>query len=537
METCLHKSRAGYMAKPESAPTLSGKKRAPRAAAIALILGAIPGAIAPQQQEKPAAPIGPIYTKTQELKTGEKPPVNKKTELKSISSDVTPAIPIFESSPFLQQNVIPNDRPKLEQRNFTSKAVEDKIKAVVPDIADKYLARMFVNAWPNTLDTTVEKNTGYVRTGDFDLMWLRDSSAQLLSYSSVVDKDPALKKLYQKVIAHQAKDILDDPYANDFHRDNTHGGRRWEVDSLCWFLRLSDSYYEKTKDTSIFTKTWEKAVDTIIQTFKAEQRKSGTSPYKVGTYVGSPSNNGQGEPTNNDTGLIHSANRPSDWATTYQLLIPSNIMATVELDKLAKIYTDVFNKPQKAKETQDLSNEVKHGVEKYGTYNHPKYGKMYAYEVDGKGHYLLIDDANVPSLLSLPYLDKKFATDPVYQNTRRYILSNENPYFVQGSLGKGMGSYTGPDQFWPMAICTQILTSHDRDEIKEGLDMLKRSTSGTYFIHESVQKDGKDGVIWSGLTSNMDKSKNYTRSWFAWANGYFGETILYVHDNYPDLLK
>jgi meiotically up-regulated gene 157 (Mug157) protein len=516
------------MARPESAPKYSAKKRAPRAIAAALLLGAIPAALTPTEAQHHTSAI----QHSQELKLF--PFALNGTIFENTKKEPLPPVPKYE-------------RPTPEKRTFTSEAVEKKLQSVVNDIGNKDLAHMFINTWPNTLDTTVkDAQNGFIITGDINSMWLRDSSAQLLSYISVVDKDPKLQNLYKATIGHQAKDIINDPYAENFYEKNQPGDRRWEVDSLCWFLRLSDSYYEKTGDKSIFTPEWKKAADTVVQTFKTEQRKNGKSDYEH-NFAGDPTN-GRGTPTNNETGMIHSAYRPSDWSTTYQFLIPSNIMATIELDKLAIIYKDFYNDQQKAKETQALSNEVKRGVEKYGTYDHPKYGKIYAYEVDGNGKFLLSDDANVPSLLALPLLDKKFADDPIYKNTRNYVLSSDNsdptrkqpgrdhsPGFVQGTLGKGLGSYNGPDQFWPMSLCTQILTSHDKNEIKEALDILKRSTSGTHFMHESVQKNGENGVIDDGF--NGSGSRNYTRSWFAWANGYFGETIMYIHDKYPDLLK
>lgn len=521
------------MSRPESAPKFSGKKRAPKAIAIALLLGTIPATI----------------TSTEAYQQ----PTIEHSQNRNELTDMPSKGIVFESRIMndltRERGTIPNERPNPKDRTFKSKAVEDKIKDVVKDIGDRDLAHMFINTWPNTLDKAVkDAKNGYIITGDINSMWLRDSSAQLLSYISVVDKDLGLKNLYKATIENQAIDITKDPYAENFYENNNEknkpGDRRWEVDSLCWFLRLSNKYYEATGDKSIFTPEWKQAADTVVQTFKKEQRKNGTSDYRH-AFAGDPTD-GKGTPTNNETGLIHSAYRPSDWNTTYQFLIPSNIMATIELDNLAKVYKDVYNDSQKAKQTQILSNEVKQGIETYGTYDHPKYGKIYAYEVDGKGNYLLSDDANVPSLLSLPYLDKKFTSDPVYQNTRRYVLSPDNsdikdsrrlhsPGFVQGTYGEGLGSYNGPDQFWPMSLCTQILTSQDKNEIKRALAILKQSTSGTYFMHESVQKDGTFGVNTNGFNTNPNQ--NYTRSWFAWANGYFGETIMYIHDNYPDLLK
>ncbi|MGN1236074.1 MAG: glycoside hydrolase family 125 protein, partial [Bacteroidaceae bacterium] len=150
-------------------------------------------------------------------------------------------------------------------------------------------------------------------------------------------------------------------------------------------------------------------------------------------------------------------------------------------------------------------------------YNHPKYGKIYAYEVDGFGNHLLMDDANVPSLLSLPYLGEVDVNDTIYQNTRRFVLSDDNPYFFRGRAGFGVGGpHIGYDYVWPMSIIMRAFTSRDDAEIRQCLQMLLDTDGGKGFMHESFHKD------------NADK---FTRSWFAWANTLFGELVITLIDN------
>jgi uncharacterized protein len=405
------------------------------------------------------------------------------------------------------------ERTPVEQRKFTSQAVEDELARVASQIADPDLRKLFINSWPNTLDTLVDPDgTGYIITGDIPYMWIRDSAAQLLAYLPVLDKSPELQKLYRATIARQAKNLTVDPRAGTFNKDYQVVDGRWELDSPSWFIRLSNSYYEKTGDKSIFTPEWENAASGILNTLKEEQIKNG-----------------------NTTGLVSSDNRPSDWVTTYPYNIPDNIFATIELDNLAQIITNIYNNPQKAQEITDLSNQIKAGIEKFGIVEHPKYGRIYAYEVDGMGKILTIDDANVPDLLSLAYLHSKYADDPVYQNTIKFVLSSDNPNFVSGKLGKGLASYNGPDQFWQISLCTIIMISNDENDIRESLRILLASSLGTGFMHESVQKDGEDGVVTDGF--HIDWFNKLTRREFGWANGYFGEAILRVARDYPHILQ
>jgi meiotically up-regulated gene 157 (Mug157) protein len=148
---------------------------------------------------------------------------------------------------------------------------------------------------------------------------------------------------------------------------------------------------------------------------------------------------------------------------------------------------------------------------------------MYAYETDGFGDHLYMDDSNVPSLLALPYIDAVKLKDPLYQDTRMFILSDSNPYFFKGKFAEGSGSpHTLENMIWPMSIILRAMTSEDDLEIKKCLHWLKTTDAGTGFMHESFNKD------------NPEK---FTRKWFAWANTLFGELLLKIDKEKPYLLE
>ena len=426
-------------------------------------------------------------------------------------------------------------RPPLGSRNFTSKAVEATILSIKQQIRDPKLAWMFENCFPNTLDTTVEQGTlngkpdTFVITGDIHAMWLRDSTAQVWPYLPLVNDDADLKKLIAGVIHRQTYSILLDPYANAFNK-NKEGGewmsdftdmkpelheRKWEIDSLCYTVRLAHEYWKKTGDTTVFDQDWRQAAGLIYTTFTEQQRKSGLGPYrferKTPRQLDTLSNNGYGQPLK-PVGLINSSFRPSDDATTYGFLIPSNLFAVTTLRQMAEISEKVTNDKVFAERCQALAHEVNVAIHKYGVFEHPKYGRVYAYEVDGFGNAAFMDDANVPSLLALPYLGCLDASNPLYQNTRKLIWSDDNPYFFKGKAAEGIGGpHVGYDMVWPMSIIMKAMTSSDDQEIKWCIKTLRNTDGDTGFMHETFHKDDPD---------------NFTRSWFAWANTLFGELMI-----------
>ena len=440
-----------------------------------------------------------------------------------------------------------SNRPAVDKRTFNSKAVEDMIVFIKNQIEDKELSWMFENCYPNTIDTTVDyeiidgKPDTFIITGDIDAMWLRDSTAQVWPYLPLVKKDKKIKNLIKGLINRQAKCVIRDPYANSFYKDlskvSAHNKdvptpiagvheQKWEVDSLCYVIRLSYHYYKLTGDNSIFDETWIKSSKLIYDTFLTEQRKDGKSPYRFirnGTaMVDAPLFSGTGRPFK-PNGMICSMFRPSDDATMYPFLIPSNIFASISMQQLSEIYSDEKIDLIFSKKCMSMSIEIDDAVKKYSIKEHLNFGKIYSYEIDGFGNNLYMDDANVPSLMSLAYLDSKFINDKVYQNTRKFLLSDNNPYFLKGQAAEGQASpHTGKDKIWPMGIILRAMTSNDDQEIIKCLEMLVNTHAGTGFMHEAFDKD--------------DPS-NYFRSWFAWANTLFGELIIKINDERPHLLK
>jgi hypothetical protein len=405
---------------------------------------------------------------------------------------------------------------------------------------------LFGNCFPNTLDTTVyfNKKDGrpdtYVITGDIDAMWLRDSTAQVWPYLSFMKDDRFLQELIAGVINRQAFCILKDPYANAFYSDESKAGewksdhtkmrpgvheRKWEIDSLCYPIRLAYHYWKTTGDITPFNNEWKQSISSVLNTFKDQQRKTDDGGYHFQRTTSNATDTqpmgGYGYPVK-PVGLICSAFRPSDDATLYSFLIPSNFFAVVSLKEAAAMVKQIHHDAMLANELLLLSKEVEEALQKYAVTVHPKYGKVYAYEVNGYGGINLMDDANVPSLLSLPYLNAVKNTDPVYVNTRRMLLSEDNPFYYKGKVAAGIGGpHVGKDMVWPISIIVQGLTSSSDQEIRKCIQTLKTTHAGKGFMHESFHKD--------------DPAK-FTRSWFAWANTIFGEFLWKVYREKPYLL-
>jgi len=440
----------------------------------------------------------------------------------------------------------PSRRPPMKERKFVSEAVEETILSVKKDIANPEMAWLFENCFPNTLDTTVNfslqngKPDTFVITGDIHAMWLRDSSAQVWPYLPLAKEDKKLKELLEGVIRRQTQCILIDPYANAFNDGPTGSEwdknltrmnpwlheRKWEVDSLCYPIRLAHGYWKTTGDASFMDNDWMKAMKLVVRTFREQQRKEGHGPYSfmrvTARQTDTVAGMGYGNPIR-PTGMICSVFRPSDDATIYLFLVPSNFFAVTSLRQLAELVETEKQEPAFAASCHALADEVETALKKYAVTSHLHYGNIYPLEADGYGNHLFMDDANIPGLLSMPYLDSVPANDPVYQNTRKFVLGEDNPYFFHGKAAEGIGGpHVGTDMIWPMSIITRALTSNDDKEIAYCLDMLRQTHAGTGFMHESFHKDNP---------------ANFTRKWFAWANTLFGELILKVHKEKKYLLE
>jgi meiotically up-regulated gene 157 (Mug157) protein len=402
-------------------------------------------------------------------------------------------------------------------------------------IKDPDLFRLFENSYPNTLDTAIRwkgvvKNTDeeltFLITGDIDAMWLRDSANQLQSYLPLLQpsKDNnSLASLFRGAINLHSRYIQLAPFCNSFQPPasaniplviNTGATTdsvmpspdpkfvwecKYELDSLAAFLQVSSEYYSATKDADFFSKyTWVKAVQTVMKT--VQDMSNGTygpdgqvleSYYSFKRQTTSATetlaNDGHGNPVAGGTNLIRSAFRPSDDATIYQLFIPANMMFSRYLGSAADIMAHVSGQEELSKQMKEYSQKLHEAVMQHGTIDHPKFGKMFAYEVDGFGSANTMDDANIPSLLSAPHLGFISANDSIYQNTRRFVLSSSNPYFMRGKVIESVGGpHVGPGMAWPMASIVRILTSNDDEEISKTLKEILSTTNGLGLIHESV---------------------------------------------------
>ncbi|GMI59223.1 hypothetical protein ScalyP_jg5794 [Parmales sp. scaly parma] len=469
----------------------------------------------------------------------------------------------------------PNARPPIQNRTFISTAIEEYLKITIPKFKDSELATIFSNALPNTLDTTVYQHTSsdsFIITGDIEAMWLRDSTRQVSPYIRFITSDSRLSKMLGNLVLRQAKSINISPYSNAFNIDGkTQGGHpddvvsptlgnytfegKYELDSIVSFLKLSSEVYgEQIKSKAFastflaYTKsnfyTWVNALHTVLGVIEAQQlsteeqenQPSGpnyTFQRKTDTATDTLFVGGRGMPSQY-TGMSRSEFRPSDDSQILPYYIPSNAFAVVELEKMAvtlhsisgdKTFLELHSKyadqlTSLADRCSTLTSEIDNGIKTYGMLNKKE---SFAFEVDGYGNQLFMDDANIPGLLSLPSIGYVSIHDQAYQNTRAKILSTKtNPYYFEGTAASGVGgAHCGYGYIWPMAMITRIQTSDDEDEIVQNLGWLKEAARGTAFMHESF---------------NQNDFQDYTRSWFAWANSLFAEMIMDLMESHPHLI-
>lgn len=431
---------------------------------------------------------------------------------------------------------VSSQRPPREQRTFISPAVEDFIDRVSARIADPKLRAMFANCYPNTLDTTVRFNPNlnghpstHIITGDIAAMWLRDSAAQVWPFLHLVKQDARLAAMIEGLIRRHAQCVLLDPYANAFMEDfaslesewqsdltamkpGLHE-RKWEVDSLAYVLRLAGGYWRISGSVAAFDATFIASVKLILDTFDVQRSDRACDAYtfqrKTPFATDTLPVQGRGNPVR-PCGLIRSAFRCSDDASVFQYVIPANLMAATELADVSDLLR-ALKQNDIASRAQMMADEIRTAVAQHAVVQHPMFGPILAYEVDGYGSTLLMDDAGIPSLVSLPYLG---AIDPactVYQNTRRFALCFDNPYYFEGTALAGTGSpHTPYGTVWPMGVISRGLTSDDPKEIDQIVRTLATVDAGTGFIHESL---------------DPSYPTKFSREWFSWVNGLFGELV------------
>lgn len=418
--------------------------------------------------------------------------------------------------------------------NIRIENIKDIVRNIGQDLSksieNEKLRTLFYNCFINTIETTVtvDDNDAFVITGDIPAMWLRDSTSQVEHYLPFVNKYPELRDIFTGLIKRQTKCIFIDPYANAFNREAN--GQKWdndltkdspwvwerkyEIDSLCYPVRLIYKYWKESNDTSFFDEDIKKVFNLIIDLWKVEQHHFEKSDYSFQRLNCSPTdtlcNNGLGNPVT-FTGMTWSGFRPSDDACQYGYLVPANMFASVVLGYIEEIANVIYNDSELKEKASKLKNEIEVGISKFAIVHNEEFGDIYAYEVDGQGNYNFMDDANVPSLLSIPYIGFKEVDDKIYQNTRRFILSKNNPFYYEGSAAKGIGSpHTPPQYIWHIALSMAGLTSNSEDEISSLLNTLINTDADTGFMHEGFY---------------CNNPKEFTRDWFAWSNSLFAHFI------------
>lgn len=397
------------------------------------------------------------------------------------------------------------------------------------------LPDMFTRCFLRTLESTAcqTKDGGvYVITGDIEAMWLRDSTEQVLHYLRFASSDTELSSWIKRLIQKQAAFVCVDPYANAFNVEpnGRHGyedfpqagpwvwERKYELDSLCHVFLLALRYREAIGCTDFMDNQFFCSVEKMLEVMTVEQRHEKNSTYRFQRFYCPSSDTltreGLGEPVK-DTGMTWSGFRPSDDACEYGFFIPANLFAVAMLKGFAPV-AEKMGRNEIGKHARELAAQIQQGINNYGLIDTEKYGQIYAYEVNGYGQYRLMDDANVPSLLSLPYIGVCQKDDPLYIRTRSFVLSQDNPYFFTGSSAQGIGSpHTPKDGIWPIALCVQGLTASDPAERVEMLRMLLTTHAGTARMHESFHKNNPTV---------------FTRPWFAWADSMFGELVMQMYE-------
>ena len=450
----------------------------------------------------------------------------------------------------------PYRRPPAAERRVRCDAVEATIERV-REATPPEVAEVFENALPMTLDTAVTlgetdaRPDAFVVTGDIPAMWPRDATASVWPLLGFVRSDDTARRVVEGVLNREAACLRLDPYANAFYdfvhgvsdadrahpRFGVHAGdatamrpelheRKFELDTLAAFLRLSVGYHDAGGDPAAFGPGWLDAVRRVVATIREQQMGSDeedaapdgppytflrTTPYATDTLV----LRGRGQPARR-CGLCRSPFRPSDDAAQLPFPIAANAMAAVGLRGVAGLMGDLGLDAGLAADCRRLGEELAEAVARHGVVEHPTAGRIFAYEIDGFGNACFMDDANVPSLLSLPYLGFCAADDPLYLRTRAFLWGDDNPYFARGSAATGIGGpHVGRANLWPMSILVHALTATDPAEADADLALLCRTHASRRVMHETFHKDD---------------AAEFTRPWFCWPNALFAELVMRRHD-------
>ncbi|MFD4635971.1 glycoside hydrolase family 125 protein [Lentzea sp. NPDC058436] len=415
--------------------------------------------------------------------------------------------------------------------------VDDTISAAAARVrttAGDRIGDMVEAALHRTLRDTItigEDGSAFVITGDIPAMWLRDSTTQLTPYLRFLADCPELAALVTAVVRRQFACLDHDSYANAFNDgptgahyepgdlcDDPHvWEQKYEVDSLAYPVTLAHALWRATGSADVFDARTHRVLRTIVAQLRREQRHD-ESPYRFERPGAIPTETlargGRGTPVA-VTGMTWSGFRPSDDACTYGYNIPANLFAAQALRAVAEIADEVHDDPELATSARLLSRQLVEGVEAHGIVERDGV-RVYAYEVDGLGGVLCMDDANTPSLLSLPLLAPDVVDDEVQRATRAFVLSDANPYYFRGRVASGVGSpHTKPGRVWPIALAVEGLTGTPADR-RRLLQLIADTDAGTAHVHESFDPSDPEA---------------FSRPWFSWADSMFCELALVVADD------
>ncbi|MBQ3357718.1 MAG: glycoside hydrolase family 125 protein [Microbacterium sp.] len=420
--------------------------------------------------------------------------------------------------------------PDFRTRNLIADAADGVRRASGERIGDLVEAALL-----RTLTETVgidQEGRVFIITGDIPAMWLRDSATQLTPYLRFLDRSPQLADLVEGVVRRQFGFLAHDSYANAFNDGPTGAHydpddvcddpevweQKYEVDSLCYPLSLAHTLWRSTGRTAVFDERVHAVLRTIVDQLRAEQHHE-ESAYRFERDTAIPTETlprgGRGSAVAH-TGMTWSGFRPSDDACTYGYNVPANLFAAQALRDLAEIAREVLDDEVLAADALALSDELRAGVSAHGIIDGPRGEPIYAYEVDGLGGALVMDDANTPSLLSLPLIAPEVIDREIWEATRRVVLSPANPYWFAGTALRGIGSpHTREGRVWPIALAVEGLVGTPDDRIRL-LRMIAETDAGTGHVHESI---------------DVDDPAVFSRPWFSWAESMFCELALQVAED------